>query len=385
MKGFIAFIALALLTASSAFAEGFLTAEGTRLRMDGKPFRAVSVNKWDLFIDYRGVIYDDNMNKSGSKEHALASIKRVKDNGFNVIRFAASGYYPVQNGDWGKPGYFAALDAIVDCAKKEGMYLIPVVLWNPYLYPDTAREPLREMIVNPDSRSRQYAELFAHQLASRYKDETTVLFWELTNELNLQADLETAGEAKYVYFNNNSTDRGAPPMRTGADNFSTMEMAGFMKHIAEIMKRYDPNHLISSGYTLPHPWGYVDNINTDTDEGIADLFARSHPDPIDIISVHYYSGDEKRFGKGDAAEGLGTLKRAADKVGKPFFVGETYLADEPKGAKDSFIDGVFKAIEKYDIPITLMWAVPPGDSGDQLSVLSEDVMAKMREINKAIK
>ena len=92
MKGFIAFIALALLTASSAFAEGFLTAERTRLRMDGKPLRAVSVNKWDLFIDYRGVIYDDNMNKSGSKEHALASIKRVKDNGFNVIRFAASGY-----------------------------------------------------------------------------------------------------------------------------------------------------------------------------------------------------------------------------------------------------------------------------------------------------
>ena len=61
---------------------------------------------------------------------------------------------------------------------------------------DMAGETMQDLLTKKDSKSRQYCELYVYQFVSRYKDDPSILFWEVCNELNLGADLPlNRGEA----------------------------------------------------------------------------------------------------------------------------------------------------------------------------------------------
>ena len=92
--------------------EGVLTKEGT-------PFRGIGVNVFDLF---NRTLANPN---DTSYEQALRTVGNLK---IPFVRFAACGFWPrdMQLYQRDKEAYFRLMDAVVDCARRNGVGLMMV-------------------------------------------------------------------------------------------------------------------------------------------------------------------------------------------------------------------------------------------------------------------
>ncbi|MHB9038948.1 MAG: hypothetical protein ACYC64_20100, partial [Armatimonadota bacterium] len=91
----------------------FLTRSGTELLLDGKPFRAVSVNKADLFWHC--------LEGDAETQQELDSIKKIAEHGFKVIRFGAIGFYPKAMDLWADAKYWERMDRVFATARQYGV------------------------------------------------------------------------------------------------------------------------------------------------------------------------------------------------------------------------------------------------------------------------
>lgn len=376
---------LILLFSSLALGEekNFLRRVGNDLYLGEQPLRIVAVNKFNLFLSF--------LKGGEEKNQAIRAIEEASRQGFKVIRFSGVGYYPVDMKHWAREEiYWKAFDELVAAAKKNGVYLIPTLNWNLFLFPDMAGECVQDMLHNPDSRSRQYLWLYTYQIVSRYKDEPTILFWELTNEMNLLADL--AFMHPYGFSDGNWIELGTSFMRLRRDNFTSDEMIPFIKEWASFIKSLDRNHLIGSGFSIPRPAAQhlrVAKGKGDWTEDTVDEFETYlrdvHPDPVDIISIHFYPKDGNlRFGNKDenSAKVLEIIKQVADRIGKPIYIGETG-DDYSKNPDSPFLKDVFEEVVKLNIPITLIWNwMTPGDAYDVNPERTPQIVAMMRQANE---
>ena len=89
------------------------------------------------------------------------------------------------------------------------------------------------------SQSRQLLARFIGEFVDRYKRRQTILFYELTNELNLDADLDLHRRCR----------AGVNACVLG--NFTTADMTAFSRDLVPFIKSIDPSRLISSGYAVP--------------------------------------------------------------------------------------------------------------------------------------
>lgn len=370
-------------TAGQIEGKHFLQRRGTRLLLGGTPLRLVSVNKFDLFLRF--------LEGGEAKQGAQQAIEEAAKQGFTVIRFAGVGFYPSHMRHWANEKvYWGAFDELVQFAKRHGVRLVPVMNWNLYLFPDMANECVQDMLTNPDSRSRQYLWLYSYQLVSRYKNEPTILFWELTNEMNLEADLEFM--FPYGRSQLNPVHEGTAFMRLRRDNFTTEQMIPFLKEWARFVRRMDPNHLIGSGFSAPRPAAQhlrkaqgKGDWTEDSEQEMETYLRDTHPDPIDLISIHFYrKHDNLRFGNEDedSAQVLEVFKRAADRIGKPLYIGET--GDDYSQRPDApFLRNVLQRCRMLEIPLVLVWNwMSPGDPYDVNPQRTPQVVPTMREANK---
>ena len=380
----VAALSLSLHSVAAAQGGAFLQRRGTQLLLDGKPLRLVSVNKFDLFLRF--------LEGGEDKQQAVQAIQEASKQGFTVIRFSGVGFYPIHMRNWSNEKvYWGAFDELVQTAKQHGVRLIPVINWNIYLFPDMAKECVQDMLTNPDSRSRQYLWLYTYQLVSRYKNEPTILFWELTNEWNLAADLEFM--FPYGKSDLNPVHEGTNFMRVRRDNFTTEQMIPFLKEWAGFVKQIDPNHLIGSGFSAPRPAAQHLRLAkgkgdwTEDSEAEMETYLRdTHPDPIDLISIHFYrKHDNLRFGNKDeeSARVLAAFQRAAERIGKPLYIGET--GDEYSIYPHApFLRDVLDQSRKLNIPLVLIWNwMSPGDPCDVNPQRTPQVVQMMREANRA--
>ena len=383
---------LALLASSFAGADGFLTRQGTELYMDGKPFRCVGVNKWNLFVEYAGLSSSDGATDE-AKAHALGAIKLAKECGFNVMRFSAAGFYPSHMIHWRDESYFKAMDDLFDCARKEGVYLVPVIHWNPFLFPDMAKDDVVDFVTDQTSKGRMYLNYYTIQLADRYKDEKALLFWELTNELNLETDLMYMDERAWGWASINETAAGTAPIRVRRDHFTTDQASSFVKKWASLLKKHDPNHLISGGYSAPRPaaynlWKNKGSWQEDTLEELCQYVKTMNPDPMDLVSVHYYSNvDNIRLGNEDpdSAVGLKGLKEAANRINKPIYIGETHPKDF-NNPDDKFTANLINDAVNYDYSMILYWVWDiPSDGCNITPAARPELVEKMKQANKDIR
>ncbi len=309
---------------------------GTGLALAGSSYRQIGMNKHELIMQALGA-------EQGSWQ---TDLQDAAARGIKVIRTNAAPYWPIHFQQWVNPStraaYWAQFDAIVSYAGSHGIKLIPSFLWNTFLYSDAVGgERLHAMFaLGSPSSGRDLLHQYVQEFVTRYTSNSTILFWELTNELNLLADLRFGRDfaTQHIGQTDPPGQLGASPnLRSDLDNYSTDEMVAFVRDLATRIKQWDTSrHLISTGYGDPRPsamhlrrtpeWSASGpDWTLDTPAEMRSYVALTHPDPIDIVTVHVYSGGENdRFG----ATGLfnpdviADYAAAADAIGKPMHLGE---------------------------------------------------------------
>jgi hypothetical protein len=300
----------------------------------------LGANKPDLLLQYLGTASGANGSAAAravTVAMAEKSLLDARDIGFAYVRVMAAGYGPVAPPPAGAPSqndlalwqsnpalYWSRVDEMFAALDAAGIRLVPSFLWNPLQFPALANETLADLIGNPASASRALLRRYMQEFIARYRSRATILFYELTNELNLEADLDIVARCRAVLPAANCAAYG---------NFSTARMQVFAREMARFIRSLDPSRDIGSGYALPRPSALHlaaqpefspngPDWTSDTQDQFKAVLAR-YGAPFDLWSAHVYAGDV-RWGNpaGTEAVTLGVAAATALHRGKRLYLGE---------------------------------------------------------------
>jgi len=300
----------------------------------------LGANKPDLLLQYLGIASSaDGSPAARSVTVAMAhkSLADAHDVGFAFVRVMAAGYGPVAPPPAGNPAqndlalwlanpalYWSRVDAMFADLDEAGIRLVPSFLWNPLQFPALAGETLTDLVANPASRSRALFESYVADFIQRYRARRTILFYELTNELNLEADID---------IRRRCLEQLPAPNCAAYGNFTSAQMTAFAAALVAQIKSLDPLHAVGSGYALPRPAAEHlarqpdfsaagPDWTADSPAQLNEILASTGA-PFDLWSVHIYPGDV-RFGNppGTEARTLAIAARAAVSQGKRLYLGE---------------------------------------------------------------
>lgn len=343
------------------------TSRGGEVVQWSKP--SIGLNKFDLMMQYLGTASGGDGSPAFrriTKAMAKKAIKDAQNIGVTYFRVAIAGYAPSCHkcpGDldlWmnSPQKHWQMIDEMVADLEHANMRLVPVFIWNHVQFPATTGEDLNYFIRNAWAKSRFLLEKYIGEFINRYKNKKVIYFYELTNELNLSADLDLIEHHKNIY---------GPEYMKPIGNFTTEEMIGFTKQTAIQIRNFDPTRPISSGFSLPrynaeHARKNPKKINWQIKDSLADLkrnIADIHS-CCDIISIHFYNGpqDSGRFGlNSQTAVMLNVIKKITDDLGKPLFVGEFGDSDPQDYRLGSpFTEKILDKIVELKIPNSAPWA-----------------------------
>lgn len=328
----------------------------------------IGLNKYELFLQYLGTASHGDGSaayRQVTRDMARKAIGDAKNLGVSYFRVSVMGYFPVVHGQTGNlelwrsdpAAFWQAMDRMMADLDAHEIRLIPVFVWNKVQLPAMTGETVADLVTNPESQSHTLLVRFITEFIARYRSRSTVLFYELTNELNLGVDLDSVARCR----------RDQPPSRCAPlANYSTAQMLGFTSRLASLVRRLDPARRISSGFSVPRPAAESLRRKPEWLTGRADWTADSKEDlarnlldthqGVDIISVHLYPFPENRRFGGDEIALLDTVKKAADQAGKPLFVGEFGGPSGEGIAPDSFMDKMIERIAMLDVPYSAAWA-----------------------------
>jgi hypothetical protein len=392
---------------------GFLTAQGTKLYLDGKEYREISVNKFDLFFQI--VVKDDTPCKDMPEVQIENCLADLNKHGFRMIRVACSPFYY-----WGfekhyfdsdpnvqaakRKIYFERFDRMLDMCDKHNITIVCSLVWNQDNLGDLGRHSLGEAFTNPDSLGRKRVREYMGDVVSRYKDRRTVAMWELGNEWNLGADLQ-----RETGLTPAASDKSL--VRDKQNNYTSEDLANTVRQMAVFIKSIDKNHLITAGYSSPRQCamhlfkavkeGRKLDETLDTKRQLEEYLAYIHPAPIDVIQIHYYEDAMWALGKGRGdVSNIKVYKELSDKIGKPLIIGEIGLYQQmdpqvkdyrnPKPSTISYIQNCLDAMVENKIPITLYWTYcddqQRGEDNWSLRYgVTDQVLAMIERANREIK
>lgn len=331
---------------------------------------SIGLNKFELFLQYLGRASGGDATAGYTRiTQAMArkSLDDSQDVGVSYVRVSMVGYAPsehAQQGDmelWRRDpaAFWAAMDTMMDDLDARGIRLVPVFLWNPMQFPAMTGENVAQMVTEPNSKAWQLLARYVSDFVGRYRMRSTVLFYELTNEFNLWADLDHVGRCR----------KKTAPVRYCAvmGNFTTDQMIAFSARFADMLRTLDPGRTVSSGYSIPRAAaGHLrarpewSPAGADWTRDSKQLFARQLLDlhkHLDIVSVHLYDSlDNLRFGLPDAASLLDVIKDISDVAGKPLFVGEFGDAKATADPAHSHAGKTLRKIVERRVPYSAVWA-----------------------------
>ncbi len=303
----------------------FVRAVGPQLVLDGQPYRFAGTNNYYLMYKSQYMV-DDVLTAAasssfrvlrtwGSLENGDDDSDSTEDKGDGVYFQYWDGTQPAFNDD---ADGLEHLDYVVAKAGQLGIRLvIPLVNnWGDFGGMDQyvawrgGRTYHDQFYTDPVIR-QWFTDWIAHLLnrtntitGVRYKDDPTILMWELANE----------------------------PRCTGSGQFpaslfcGTQTVTNWANDISTFIKKIDRHHLVSVGdegfYCLPFRSDWTENCS----QGVDTLALASLPN-VDVMSFHLYPDT---WGK-DAAWGTQWIQRHfadASRVGKPAMLGEFGLQDE---------------------------------------------------------
>ena len=344
---------------------------------------AVGINKTDLANQYTGMASGGDGSAPYQKvEQAMArkAIVDAKRIGISYFRVAISGFAP---NTYNTPGdldlwrsnpaaYWALIDQMMNDLNASGIKVI-ASFWSVVgQFPAMANDSMLQLMTNPNSPSYTLLQSYVSDFVNRYKNNPALLMYELTNELNLQTDMDIVGECQN---NPPAWDTQRTTCQPLSD-FTTAQMIAYTTRLASYIKSMDPNHPITSGYGLPRT--NAQHLRAKPDwlggDGTADTQAQFQQNltditqGMDVVSIHFYddsSGDNDRFGvTGQMNAGLLSLiKQTTDGMGKTLFVGEIgdqnpYVYNVAAGSENPgamFLQNLLAEIQSLGIPYSAPW------------------------------
>ncbi|MDQ7051869.1 MAG: Ig-like domain-containing protein, partial [candidate division KSB1 bacterium] len=341
----------------------------------------MGINKFDLFKQYQGTpmgAYAGSAYQKVSRAMAKKAIVDAANAGITYFRVSVTGFQPAA---YGEPGdldlwmrdpqaHWALFDELMADLNAAGVRLVPVFVWNVLQFPAmSGNETIADLIADSTSWSYQTLIRYISEFIQRYRDNPTVYFYELSNELNDHADINL-----FEVWCDGKSPCGA------VATFSTDELIAFTGRLARFIRSLDSTRLISSGFNLPRraaahlrrqPAWSSDGPDwtPDSKEEFIQHLAEIHAD-MDIISIHFYNSVEDtlypdtrrsnvRWGLSGATnvELLDVVKQIADSLNKLLFVGEFADADPPilYDRTAPFSQNVLNKIVELRIPFSAPW------------------------------
>ena len=309
-----------------------------RLLRDGRPWRGVGVNYFDLFA--RTLRDPDDVS-------CRDGLKILAERGIPFARFMCGGFWPVE---WrlyreDRQVYFRRLDAVVAAAELAGVGLVPSLFWHMPTVPDLVGEPCSAW-GDPASETHRFMRAYVREVVTRYRDRPAVWAWEFGNEYNLKADLPNAARHRPKVV----PQLGTPAARSERDDLTRAMVRTACRAFAREVRRYDPRRPVTTGSSIlrPSAWHQAreGSWTRDTPEQFAEVLLADHPDPVNLISVHCY---------GENVDRMEAAARAARTAGKPLFVGEFGVAGAPAPDARRRFDHILAELDRCRVPMAALW------------------------------
>lgn len=356
-----ALLLLAVCMCGPTMAEGFVKTDGHRLTLDGREYRAIGVNIPHLHQAYLGTWFHIGQ-IYGSAEQAkaamVAAIEDMEQHGLAFVRFFADPGYPKDRAmlyDKDPEKYWQGMDELFALCRQHGVKLIPSLqtIPGPYgIFGETG-----QAILDPNSRTYEAVHRYITEFVTRYRDDPTVLMWELLNEGMLRCDVEMVNRKLLpagVY------PPGATVREEGTleDSLTWDMMLKLYREHAALIKSLDSNHLVTSGDAGVRPECTSRRETFPNFKFRRDSWREwlgnnllSQPEPLDVFSFHFYGshepgGPNEAWQELDAVEALRRIARLAHAAGAPLFIGE--MGTSPNNTSDPQSEWLCRAIDALE-------------------------------------
>lgn len=363
----------------------------------GKPFYAYGVNSFTMATRY----LDEVSTPTYEEQFAL-----LKQYGIPVVRINFGGYWPeyYERFDRDPDTLIGRMRDVVACAEKNQIGLICSLLWYDGAISFHVGEK-RSAMGDPESRTVSYTKDYVARIVREFKDSPAVWAWEIGNEYNLDADLADPNLEQFL-----PNGPATPESPSGFDYFTSEEMQTYYRIVAETIRQYDPNRLISSGNgdmrqasaalhraaaamdPKTHLW--TPDWTEDTQEDFCEMCEYFTPDPIDTVCFHLQHGRQSeagiasyllyysRFGTAlSTEEYLEAYAAAAKKAGKALYFGEMgdflWMEDDERTPK--VFAEILESCKTAGIQLATSWqfaandlvATDEGVDGEKLKALQQ--------------
>ncbi len=343
-----------------AIPKGILQRKGTQLMKNGVPFHEISFNKFDLLWQYL-----NNYDKPLGQKAAIEALDWLKDHGFSVIRSAfcpyhADGYRDVFFDESAakqkvkRHDFFAKASEVINECEQRGISIVATLAWNWEAMAQLGNQGFQQTITQMQSPGKKMIQEYIVEVVGTFASQSGIAMWEIDNEWNLNADLRQKEPIGYA--------------------FSSSQLGAFYRDTALLIKSVDPYHLVTTGDSSPRPcaWHLYSSQakltgdldwKKDTEAELLSYLTMTNPEPIDVISVHYYDEAMEALDRQTGnVDNMALYKRLADKLGRPLMVGEVGPPQRYKDKKYTapnsiqLVKDVCRQAQQSKIPLTLFWS-----------------------------
>ena len=334
---------------------------------DGRPWRGIGVNYFDAF--YR-TLKDPGDTSYERGFRALAERK------IPFARLMCGGFWPAEMRLYreDREAYFRRLDAVVRAAERHGVGLVPSLFWHVSTVPDLVGEPCDQW-GNPASKTHAFMREYTRQVVVRYRASPAVWGWEFGNEYNLPADLPNATEHRPPVV----PQLGTPESRSARDELSHEMVRTAFAEFAKEVRRHDPHRIVTSGNAFPRPTAWHQRAEktwtADSPEQSAEMLLGDQPDPMNVVSVHWYK---------EPAGRLEAAMAAAARVRKVLFVGEFGVPGPATAEARKRFAEMLAALVAHRVPMAALWVYDyAGQDGEWNVTVTSDRAYQLEAVAEA--